>query len=314
MLRVVLGRLTSAVPLILLITLGTFCLGLLMPGDQAYAIAGPDATPEQVAQIHRDLNLDDPAPVRYVRWLGDAATGDLGVSTASRRPVWDEMVRRWPVTASLALSSLALSFLIGIPIGIAQGMRPGSKLDKALLGVVSLGLATPGFWLATMLIFLLAVRMRWLPAMGYVPIEESPLEWARHMVMPAFTLAVVGASEIARQLRTGLIGVMQEDYIRAAGARGLSPLRIMGKHALRNASLPALTIVGLRVGHLLAGSVIIEQIFQFPGLGSYTLSAVLDRDFVVVQGVVLAIAVIVISVNLIVDILYYWLNPKVRLA
>jgi peptide/nickel transport system permease protein len=312
-LRVVVGRLTSAVPLILLITIGTFCLGLLMPGDQAYAIAGENATPEQVEQIRRDLNLDEAAPVRYVDWLGDAVTGDLGVSASTRRPVWDELVRRWPVTASLAVAALFLSFLMGIPIGIVQGMRPGSKADKALLGVVSLGLATPSFWLATMLIFLLAVQVNWLPAMGYVPIEEDPVEWARHIVLPAFTLAVLGAAQIARQLRAGLIGVMEEDYIRAAGARGLSP-RAITKHALRNASLPTLTIVGLWVGFLLAGSVIVEQIFQLRGLGEYTLTAVQDRDFVVVQGVVLAIAVIIVAVNLAVDLLYYWLNPKVRLA
>jgi peptide/nickel transport system permease protein len=312
-LRVVVGRLASAVPLILLITVGTFCLGLLMPGDQAYAIAGENATPEQIQQIRRDLNLDDAAPVRYVNWLGDAVTGDLGVSASTRRPVWDELVRRWPVTASLAVTALVLSFLMGIPIGVLQGMRPGTKTDKALLGVVSLGLATPSFWLATMLIFLLAVQVNWLPAMGYVPIEQDPFEWARHIALPAFTLAVLGASQIARQLRAGLIGVMEEDYIRAAGARGLSP-RAITKHALRNASLPTLTIVGLWVGYLLAGSVIIEKIFQFPGLGSYTLAAVQDRDFAVVQGVVLAIAVIIIAVNLAVDLLYYWLNPKVRLA
>ena len=313
MLRVVVGRLISAVPLILLITVGTFCLGLLMPGDQAYAIAGENATPEQVQQVRRDLSLDEAAPVRFVNWLGDAATGDLGVSATTRRPVWDELVRRWPVTASLAVTALLLSFLMGIPIGIVQGMRPGSKTDKALLGVVSLGLATPSFWLATMLVFLLAVQVNWLPAMGYVPIEQDPLEWARHIVLPALTLSFVGAAEIARQLRTGLIGVMEEDYIRAAGARGLTP-RAITKHALRNASLPALTIVGLRVGYLLAGSVIIEKIFQLPGLGQYTLAAVQDRDFPVVQGVVLAIAVIIVAVNLAVDLLYYWLNPKVRLA
>jgi peptide/nickel transport system permease protein len=312
-LRVVAGRLASAVPLILLITVGTFCLGLLMPGDQAYAIAGENATPEQVEQIRRDLNLDEAAPVRYVNWLGDAVSGDLGVSASTRRPVWDELVRRWPVTASLAVTALVLSFLMGIPIGVVQGMRPGSKTDKALLGVVSLGLATPSFWLATMLVFLLAVQVNWLPAMGYVPIEQDPFEWARHIALPAFTLAVLGASQIARQLRAGLIGVMEEDYIRAAGARGLSP-RAITKHALRNASLPTLTIVGLWVGYLLAGSVIVEKIFQLPGLGSYTLAAVQDRDFAVVQGVVLAIAVIIVAVNLAVDLLYYWLNPKVRLA
>jgi peptide/nickel transport system permease protein len=312
-LRVVVSRLISAVPLVLLITVGTFCLGLLMPGDQAYAIAGENATPEQVQQVRRDLRLDDAAPVRFVDWLGDAVTGDLGVSATTRRPVWDELVRRWPVTASLAVTALLLSFLLGIPIGIVQGMRPGSKADRALLGVVSLGLATPNFWLATMLVFLLAVQVDWLPAMGYVPIEQDPAEWARHIFLPALTLSFVGAAEIARQLRTGLIGVMEEDYIRAAGARGLTS-RAITKHALRNASLPALTIVGLRVGYLLAGSVIIERIFQLPGLGQYTLAAVQDRDFPVVQGVVLAIAVIIVAVNLAVDLLYYWLNPKVRLA
>lgn len=312
MLRIVINRLASAVPLILLITLGTFCLGLLMPGDQAYAVAGQDATPEQVAQVRRDLRLDDAPPARFLSWLGDAAQGDLGVSAATRRPVLDELQRRWPVTASLAASALTLSLLLGIPTGLAQGLRPGSKLDRALLAVVSVGLATPTFWLATMLIFWFSVERDWLPAMDYVSLTESPLDWARHMFMPALTLAVVGGAEIARQLRSGLIDVMRHDYIRAATARGLSRWRVAGKHGLRNASLPVLTIVGLRIGQLLAGAVIVEQIFELNGLGSYALTAVLDQDFAVIQGVVLLIAVVVVTVNLLVDILYYWLNPKVR--
>jgi peptide/nickel transport system permease protein len=165
-----------------------------------------------------------------------------------------------------------------------------------------------------MLVFLLAVQFGWLPTFGYVPLRESPSEWARHIAMPAFTLAIVGAAEIARQLRSSLIGVMRSDHIRAAAARGLHPARVIGKHALRNAALPVITIVGLRVGHLLAGSVIVEHIFGLPGLGDYMLTAVLNQDFMVVQGVVLVTALIIITVNLAVDMTYYWLNPKVRVA
>jgi peptide/nickel transport system permease protein len=314
MLRVALGRLLSAVPLVLLITLGTFVLGQLMPGDQAYAVAGQDATPEQVAQVRRDLDLDRPAPVRYVHWLGDAVQGDLGVSAATRRPVADELGRRWPVTASLGAAALALSLLVGVPIGIAQGLRPGTWLDRGLLAVVSLGLAAPAFWLATMLVYLFAVERRWLPAMGYVPFGESPAEWARHIALPAVTLAVVGGAEIARQLRSALVGVMQEDHIRGARARGLSPWVVAGKHGLRNASVPVLTIIGLRIGQLLAGAVVVEEIFQLNGLGGYALDAILNQDFAVVQGVVLITAVVVVAANLLVDVLHHWADPRARPA
>jgi peptide/nickel transport system permease protein len=312
--RVILKRLLAVIPLVFLVTLGTFSLTTLMRGDPAQALAGDGATPEQLAQVREELHLDDAAPVRYVRWLGDVVRGDLGESVASHRSVTDEIVRRFPVTASLALSSLVLTFVVGIPIGIIQGMRPGGRLDKALLAVVSLGLAVPNFLLATLLVFVLAVEWKWLPALGYVSFTESPIEWAKHIAMPAITLSVVGAAEIARQLRTGLVGVTQEDYIRAARARGLAPTRITVKHALKNAAMPALTIIGVRVGYLLAGSVIVEQIFQLPGLGTYALQAIQNRDFTVLQGVVLALALIVIATNLVVDIAYAWLNPKVRVS
>lgn len=314
MMRVIAGRVVSAIPLVLLITMGTFGLGQLMPGDQAYAVAGPDASPEQVAQVRRDLNLDDPPPARYLRWLGDAVQGDLGVSAATRRPVADELGRRWPATASLGLAALTLSLLLGVPIGVAQGLRPGSWLDRTLLAVVSLGLAAPAFWLATMLVYLFSVERRWLPARDYVPFGESPVEWARHIALPAITLAVVGGAEIARQMRAGLVGVMQQDHIRAAAARGLAPWRVVGKHALRNASLPVLTIIGLRIGQLLAGAVIVEEIFELRGLGSYALDAILRQDFAVVQGVVLLTALVVVAVNLLVDVLHHWANPKSRPA
>lgn len=314
MLRVIVRRLLATIPLLMLITIGTFALAQLMEGNPAQAIAGDGATPEQLEQVRQELRLDDPVPVRYVRWLGDVVTGDLGESVATHAPISTEIARRWPVTASLAVSSLILMFVIGVPVGIAQGMKPGGKLDKLLLGGVSFGLAVPNFLIATIFVYLFSVRLQWLPALSYVGLSESPLLWAKHMLMPALSIALVGAAEMARQLRTGLVGVAQADYIRAAHARGLHPRRVTIKHALKNAAMPALTIVGVRVGYLLAGSVIIEQIFQLPGLGSYTLQAIQNQDFTVVQGVVLAMGVIVVLSSLVVDITYAWLNPKVRLA
>jgi peptide/nickel transport system permease protein len=314
MLGVIGRRLLAIIPLLFLITIGTFILAQAIQGNPEQAIAGDGATEEQLQQVREELHLDDAAPVRYARWLGDVVTGDLGESVATGRSVSAEIGRRWPVTASLAIASLVLMVLIGVPLGIIQGMRPGSRLDKLLLGGVSFGLAVPNFLLGTLFVYVFSVRNHVLPAMSYVGFSESPIEWAKHMLMPALSIALVGGAEMARQLRTGLVGVAQEDYIRAAKARGLHPARITIKHALKNAAMPALTIVGVRVGYLLAGSVIIEQIFQLPGLGSYTLQAIQNKDFIVVQGVVLALAAIVVVTSLVVDIAYAWLNPKVRLA
>jgi peptide/nickel transport system permease protein len=314
MIRLLVRRLLFTIPLLLIITIGTFALSVAIPGDPAQALAGDQATPEQLAAVRADLHLDEPGPVRYIYWLGNALHGNLGVSVATHRPVRDEIARRFPVDAQLALCALVISLIIGIPLGIAQGTRPGSRLDKLLLLLVSLGLSTPGFFLATIFIYVFAVRMRFLPALGHTNFSDNPGQWAVHMILPTISLAIAEAASIARQLRTGLVGVMQEDYIRSAWARGLSSLRVKGKHALKNASMSALTIVGLRLGGILAGAVIIEQIFQFPGLGTYTLMAIQRHDYPVLQGAVLSIAVIVITINFLTDLAYGWLNPKVRLA
>jgi peptide/nickel transport system permease protein len=314
MLRVLIRRLLFTIPLLLIITIGTFALQVAIPGDPAQALAGDQATPEQLAAVRADMHLDQPGPVRYVYWLGDVLHGNLGVSVATHRSVGEEIARRFPVDAQLALCALLMALAIGIPLGIAQGTRPGSRLDKLLLLLVSLGLSTPGFFLATILIYVFAVQLRVLPALGLPSFGDSPGQWVLHMILPTVTLAIAEAASIARQLRTGLVGVMQEDYIRSAWARGLSPLRVKGKHALKNASMSAVTIVGLRLGGILAGAVIIEQIFQFPGLGTYTLMAIQRHDYPVLQGAVLSVAVIVVTVNLLTDIAYGWLNPKVRLA
>jgi peptide/nickel transport system permease protein len=312
MLWVVIRRAAVALPLLVVVALAAFSLSLLLPGDPAVAILGPEATPEQLQQVRRDLHLDLAPALRFARWASDVARGDLGRSALTRRPVSAEIARRLPVTAALTALSLVLALSLGLVLGTVQGLWAGGSIDRVLLAVISIGLATPGFWLATLLVSLFSVQLGWLPALGYVPLRESPLGWLRHAVLPVVALSLVGVAETARQVRTGLVDVLQRDYVRAAASRGFSPLRVVGRHALKNAAAPALTVMGLRTGHLLAGSLIIEQIFQIPGMGSYSLTAIQRQDLPVIQAVVLLSAAIVIAINLLVDIAYAALNPRVR--
>jgi peptide/nickel transport system permease protein len=300
--------------MLLIISLAAFSLALLLPGDPAVAALGPNPTNEQIQHARAALDLDKPAPVRYVTWLGRTLKGDLGTSVTTAQPVRDEIGRRLPITAAIAGFTLLLAALAGTAIGVLQAIFANRLPDRALLGVVSLGLSIPNFWLATLLVAFFAVRLGWFPAIGYVAPSESFIDWGKHLVLPVVTLAVFPAAELARQVRTGLVQVLGLEYIRAARARGLGPLRVIGKHALKNAAAPALTIFGLRVGYLLAGSIIVEQIFVMPGLGAYTLQAIQNRDATVIQAMVLISAVIVVLVNLLVDIAYMALNPKVRVA
>ncbi len=252
--------------------------------------------------------------MRYVAWLGRTLKGDLGTSVTTGQPVRDEIVRRFPVTAAIAGFTLLFAAVLGTLIGILQAVFANRLPDRVLLGAVSLGLSIPNFWLATLLVAFFAVRLGWLPSIGYVSPSESFVDWGRHLVLPVITLAVFPAAELARQIRTGLVHVLDLEYIRAARSRGLGAMRIIGKHALKNAAAPALTIFGLRVGYLLAGSIIVEQIFVMPGLGAYTLQAIQNRDATVIQAMVLISAVIVVLVNLLVDIAYMALNPRVRVS
>lgn len=311
---VVLRRLVSLIPVLIVISIAAFSLVLLLPGDSAAAALGPNPTAEQIAAAHRVLNLDQPAPVRYLQWLGNALHGDLGVSVTTQRPVTAELASRAPITLAIAGFTLLAAGVLGTLLGVVQAVFANRMVDRALLGVVSLGLSIPNFWLATLLVAFFAVKLGWFPAIGYVSPGVSITEWAKHLVLPVVTLAVFPAAELARQVRTGLVEVLDKEYIRAARARGLSSMRVIGKHALKNAAGPALTIFGLRVGYLLAGSVIVENIFVMPGLGNYTLAAIQNHDATVIQAMVLVSAVIVVVCNLIVDLLYMVLNPRVRVA
>lgn len=309
--RAVVRRLMGLPVLLLVVTVAAFGLTLLLPGDPAVAAAGPNPTEEQVARAREVLHLDDPAPVRYVRWVGDVATGDFGSSVVSGRSITDEITRRLPVTAGIGAVALLLAVVLGGIVGTFQAVFVDRWPDRILLVLVSLGMSVPNFWLATMLVAVFAVDLNWFPAIGYTGFTESPTDWARSVTLPVLTLTAFPAAEVARQIRTGLLGVVGQDYIRAAEARGLSRGRVIGKHALKNAAGPAVTIIGLRVGYLFAGSVIVERIFNIPGLGAYALQAIQNRDVPAIQAIVLVSALIVIVASLVVDIAYTMLNPKV---
>jgi peptide/nickel transport system permease protein len=310
--QLILRRALQGILLIFLVSVAAFSLTWLLPGDPAYAISGIDATPEQAASVRAKLNLDTPAPKRYVQWLGNAFQGDFGESVSTDRPVAAELKRRLPITASIAIGAFIMAIIIGTVAGVIQGAFAGRLPDKVGLFFVSLGLSIPQFWIATLMITYFGVKWKLFPVLGYVSFADSPGQWLKYAFLPMFTLALFTASEVARQLRTGLVGVLDQDYIRAARARGITGARVIGRHALKNAALPTITIIGVRLGFLLAGSVIVESIFGIPGLGQYAYQAVQNRDVPIIQAVVVISASVVITISVLVDIAYAFLNPKVR--
>jgi peptide/nickel transport system permease protein len=308
-------RLLALIPLMLVVSFLVYSLVVLLPGDPAVAIAGgEDSTPEEVAQVREELGLDDPLLVQYGRWLGKAVQGDLGTSLYTERSVSDEITRRFPVTFSVAIGAIVISLVLGMSAGIIAGLRQGHFTDRAVIFLTSLGLAIPSFWLALLLVIVFAVELGWLEAIGYVKFSEDPWEWARHLIMPWLALGIGAAASVARQVRGALIDVLDEDYVRTARSKGLAGHRVVGKHALKNAAMPAITVLGIQFAYLLGGTVIIESIFSIPGLGTYVISAISGRDLPVIQGTVLMMAIIFVVINLVVDILYAVVNPKVRLS
>ncbi len=308
-------RLLGLIPLLLLISFAVFALVLAVPGDPARTIAGGlDASEERVEEVRDELGLDDPLLTRYGRWLGDLASGDLGTSLFNGRTVTSELSARFPVTLSIALGSVVFAALIGIPLGLVAGTRPGSFVDRAIGVGTSLGIALPDFFVATALVVFFAVQRDLLPTIGYVDVAVDPAEWARHLVMPWIALGLSAAASLARQVRGATIEVLEADYIRTARSKGLTERRVIGKHALKNAMTPAMTVLALQFAYLLGGTFIIEAIFSLPGVGQYMLGAITSRDLPIIQGVVLLVATIFVLTNLVVDVLYGVVNPKVRVS
>jgi peptide/nickel transport system permease protein len=308
-------RLAAMVPLLVLITIGVYALVLLIPGDPARTLAGGlHAQPAEIARIRHQLHLDQSFFAQYWSWLTHALRGDLGTSLFQHESVASAIRSRFPLTLSLALGGLVVSILIGLPIGILAGTRPGKVTDRSATVVSSAGIAIPDFWLAIILALIFAVKLHLLPDLGYVGLTRSPWGWFQHLLLPWFALGVAGGATLARQVRGEMIDVLDQDYIRTARSVGIPERQVIRRLALKNALTPAITIVGIQFAFLLGGTVIIEQIFSIPGLGSLMLQAIDTKDLPIIQGVVLLTAVIFVVVNLVVDIGYGILNPKVRVS
>lgn len=310
--KLILRRLIALVPMLLLVSLMVFALVLLIPGDPAITVAGDNATPEQIEETRERLGLNDPVMVQYGKWVSSAVRGDLGTSLFSNRSVTGAIVERFPVSLVLAMSAIFVAILIAVPAGLIAALRRGTWLDRVFTIGASFGVAIPNFWLGLVLVLVFSLWNPWFPAIGYVSPFSDPVAGLRHLVLPAITLGTSAAAELTRQLRSALIDVLQQDYVRTAKAKGLRGRVVVGRHALKNAAVPAITVLGVQVSVLLGGSVIVENVFGIPGLGQLAINSVLAKDIPMIQGVVLSATLVVLLVNLLVDLSYGFLNPKVR--
>lgn len=311
-LRYIGRRAISTIPMLVMVGLITFLLIHITPGDPAAVVAGENASLEAIEDARRRLGLDQPFPIQFWNWLVQVLHGDLGTSFTSGKPVTELIFDRMPVTLSLAFGATVVGLLIAVPLGVFAATRRGSWLDRVTILCTSLGIAAPEFFIGLLLVLVIALQMNLLPATGYVPFTEDPVEWALSLTLPAITLGLGLAAELARQVRGSMIEVLSRDYIQTARAKGLSTLSIIVKHGLKNAAIPVVTVLGLQIRRLLGGTVIVEQIFAMNGLGSLAVRSVFLRDLPVLLGVALTTAIIVLLVNLIVDMSYGYFDPKVR--
>jgi peptide/nickel transport system permease protein len=305
-------RLVYLVPVLLAVSLLTFLIASLLPGDLAYVILGDQATPEKVAALRHDMGLDQPLWWRYLGWLGHVLEGDLGRSFRTGQTVLQAVAERLPVSIELMLLAEGIGLLVGVPLAIACAARAGGAFDRVVTGTAFGMLSVPTFLSAILLIYLFAVELHLLPATGYVPFAEDPLANLRFFILPALTLGLAEWPTIMRVLRSDMIATLQEDYVALARAKGLRPLRILFVHALKPSSLTLVTVTGINIGRLIGGAVIVEQVFALPGIGRLIVGAIYTRDLVILQGAVLLVAVGFVVVNVIVDMLYAVLDPRIR--
>jgi peptide/nickel transport system permease protein len=305
-------RLLYLVPVLLAVSMLTFVIASLLPGDLAYVILGDQATPEKVEALRHDMGLDQPIALRYLGWLGHVLQGDLGRSFRTGQTVLQAVAERAPVSFELMLLAEVMGLAIGVPLAIVCAARSGGPFDRVMTGTAFGMLSVPTFLSAILLIYLFAVQMGWLPATGYVPFTEDPVDNLRFMVLPSLTLALAEWPGIMRVLRSDMIAALQEDYIALARAKGLKPSRILFVHALKPSSLTLVTITGINIGRLIGGAVIVETIFALPGIGRLLVSAIYTRDLIILQGAVLLVAAGFVIMNFIVDLLYAVLDPRIR--
>ena len=312
MLNYLLHRLATIVPTLFFVSVLIFGLQQLLPGDPAMILAGEERDPTVIAHLHQKLHLDEPLPIRYFYWAGGVLKGDLGESVRIQKPVLDLIIEKLPVTLELALLAIVIALTIGITAGIVSAVAKDSAWDYAANVFALWGLSTPNFWLGIMLILLFSVTLGWLPASGYVsPFEDLKANLAA-MIMPAFVLGNAIAAVLMRHTRSAMLQVLSADYVRTARAKGLDERVVVLKHALRNALTPVITLGALEFGTLLSGAVLTEQVFTIPGFGKLIVDAVFNRDYAVVQGVVLCTATAYITLNLLADMAYFLVNPRLR--
>jgi peptide/nickel transport system permease protein len=314
MLIFIVRRILQAIPVVFLASVGVFLLLHLLPGDPALMLAGSDTTPETLEAIRQDLGLNEPLPVQYWIWLQHVLRGDLGKSILSKIPVSQLMMQRAPATLELALAGEILTVLIGIPLGVIAAVKQRTKVDLGITSFISLGLAVPNFWLGILLIILFAVVLGWMPPGGRGDFSRDPLLALKFITLPAITLALPASMNLSRLTKASVLDVLYEDYVRTAWAKGLHSRAVVVRHVLRNSLIPVITAVGLEFGRLLGGSIIVESVFAWPGLGTLMLTSIGNRDYVIVQAGLLLLVMIFILVNLLTDVAYGLIDPRIRLA
>lgn len=310
--RILLGRILAVVPTLLLATVGIFGLVKLAPGDPAAAIAGEGATTAQIEQIRHQYGFDRAFLVQYLDWLRDAVHGDLGISVTTRMSVVGQIKQTLPITLQLVAGAMVVAVVIGVLAGAAAAWRANTAADSMISAAAATGAAIPSFWLGLVLVGIFALKLGWFPATGYAGITTDPGLAIRQLVLPSIALGVAGAAEISRQLRAVMMDVLNADHIRTLRAKGVAERRIVWRHALKGAGVPLTTVIGLQVSRFLGATVVVEAVFGISGLGSLVVTAAQNRDYPVVQGVVVVMALMVIFTNVVVDLSYRFFDPRIR--
>ncbi len=312
MIAATVSRIAGAIPILILVSLITFGMIHMIPGDPAAVIAGLSATPDQIAQIRHDLGLDEPLLSQLFHWYDNLLHGNLGTSLLLGDPVLQVVIGRLPVTIGLSAYALVITLVIGLVSGVLAALRRNTWVDQAAMVFSMFGISVPNFYLGLLMILLFAVDLGWLPTGGYVALTEDPVGWLTCMTLPAISLALLLTGLLARITRSTMLEVLRQDYVRTARAKGLPRRKVVMKHALANALIPIVTVIGIIVSLLMSGAVVTETLFSLPGIGQLLTQAVLNRDYPTVQGAMLIVTAMMVGVNIAVDILYAFLDPRVR--
>ncbi|HSW56941.1 MAG TPA: ABC transporter permease [Dehalococcoidales bacterium] len=316
MLTYIVRRLIQSVIVVILVTILVFVGMRLLPGDPIYMLLNPNQlqnmTAEELDKLRQEAGLDRPMAVQYFEWIGNVLRGDLGRSIMTKSPVVDDLAKRIPVTAHLGIVAFIVGTMIGIPLGIISAIRRGTWLDTLVTTMANIGITVPTFWLGIMLIWLFAIYLNWLPVMGYTsPFVDFWLSTKR-LIMPVFCLAIFPIAANARQARSSMLEILRQDYIRTAWSKGLRERAVIGRHALKNSLIPIVTLAGMGISGIVGGSVLIEQVFNIPGMGRLAIDSLFQHDYTYVQGITLIMTIVIVTSNLVVDLSYGWLDPRVR--